>query len=134
MIKINGTIYATLQATCGVSPRERTNESKIAGMTKLGAGQYTHREGKAVTFDILSNATAGVAPTTGESIRSSDYILVEETRAPHLTRNECTTEYADEETEGYQSLGAGDETSKGGWNCSAKKNSGEDVAGSETVA
>lgn len=83
--------------------------------------------------NLLGDASTSVAPTSRERIGSAHDFLVEESGAPHLTRDEGATEDSDKETQCNQTLGVSDQTRQGSRNGTTEKQSNEDQAWPEAI-
>lgn len=83
--------------------------------------------------NLLGDSSASIAPASSEGISSAHNLLVKEPRAPDLAWNESTAENTDEETQGNQALRVRDQPGHGCWNGTAKQQSNEDEAWTESI-
>lgn len=82
----------------------------------------------------VSNATACISPSSRQSIRCADHVLVEETRGPDLARNKRATKDTDEEAKHIQPGRARNRSSQGSWYCTKQQTCCKGDSGSKAVA
>lgn len=79
------------------------------------------------------DATARVAKSAGEGIRSAYYVLVEKPSAPDLARDKRGTQNAYKESEDDQACGVLDGKGEGGWNSTRNEGTSKNPPGAESV-
>jgi hypothetical protein len=84
--------------------------------------------------DEVGDTATGVTPAPSKSVGSADNILVEVTRAPHLTRNEGGAENTDEEARDVETCSILDEGSKTDGDTTNQDEGGEDAARTKLIA
>ena len=116
----------------GKQADERHDEGDAPGLVGSVAGGHERVEDGG--HDEVGDTTAGVAPTASKSVGSADHVLVEETCAPHLARNEGGTENTNKETRDVETGSILDKGSKPDGDAASQEEAGEDAAGTELVA
>lgn len=80
------------------------------------------------------DSTTSISEATGQSVCSSNNILVEEAGRPDLARHERCAQDTDKESEDDQAGRASDGAGKRSWDGASEEAADKDIAGSELVA